>query len=168
MNNLRTVENNNVEQLSLLFEDDGKEKIKEFYSSEDLKKMIIAGYHFEKDYILYFIDQEKNIWETWHLTSDIALLNENMVYYKEDFSYPFLKKFSSHNEVMKFYNSELKKIMEVYKKNEEPYEKGDNIQVIRNEDIRFSDMYLYDEENMKYGQNEYVERRNKYNKVNWI
>lgn len=138
------------------FQMDGNDLV-EYITVEEMHNRVIAAHHWEKDYILYFNEVGGEVVpELWHMHADLALLDNNCVFYRKGFQYPFMKAFDTKNEAMKFYHVMYEDIEEKYQLAIEPYKKGDSVKVVHNHDVEFEDMHLHEQNEKLYGCKEYV------------
>lgn len=98
-----------MEQLSIF--DLGMENIntektsEEIIRAKDLKVLQIESYVYTLDKLWYYGNGK------WHVVSStIALLEGNMVYFKDFFTYDFLYTFKTYKETYKFFYENLEKI----------------------------------------------------------
>lgn len=98
-----------MDQLSIFdlgIENSSKEATsEEVIRAKNLKVLQIESYVYTLDKLWYYGNKK------WHIVSStIALLEGNMVYFKDFFTYDFLYKFDSYKAACSFYYKNLEKI----------------------------------------------------------
>lgn len=146
------------EQLSLFDEmvlmSNDRVTAKDHFNAEELEQAVVYKHHWYKKYILYFetIDGHEKA-EHWQVNSDLALLEGNRVFYKDGFCYPFMKIFDSEKKALRFYMDKKAEKDSKFVLSEPPYKKGSVVEVQKNENCLFQDMFRI---NDIFGCKEYV------------